>query len=463
MDQRNRLGADFVAILASMAVLGLNSCGGSESSPTQSYTVGGVVSGLTGSSLVLQNSNGTELTVMANGNFAFPSAMVVGSTYAISIKAQPTNSSQSCVIVNASGEVTDTNISNILVSCHSDGRFVYASSHSGIYCFSVDPTTGALTPLPASPCDVGVLTGVAVDPNGKFAYATVSDSNQIRGYTINNLTGSLSAIPGSQLDAGGGSSPIGPSNPVDITVDPTGHFVYMANYAGSISAYSINSATGGLTAVSGSPFPTAPAAIAGQVPGALSVTVDPTARFLYAAINQGNDISAYAIDSSTGALTPIPGSPFPAGTVPMTVRVDPSGRFAYVTNANSNDISAYAIDSATGALTALAGSPFSTGGSSPGGLAVDPSGKFIYVTNNGSISVLAIDGGGALSSVAGSPFPVVAGQVSAAVNPSGQFLYVGSADVSGFAINSAGYLTPIVGSPFAIGNGNDIYSLGFAD
>ena len=464
MPQHSRFSVRVLAMLT--AALGLNACGGTGMGAPQSYTVGGVVSGLAGSSLVLQNGNGTELTVSANGTFVFPSSVAAGSAYAISIKAQPTNSSQSCVILNASGEVTDTNISNIVVSCPADGRFVYASSHSDINCFTADPTTGALTPLPASPCDVGVLTGVAVDPNGKFAYATVSDTNQIRAYTIDNSTGSLSATPGSQLDAGGSTGPVGPSNPVDITVDPTGHFVFMANYAGSISAYAINSATGALSTVSGSPFPTAPAAIAGQVPGAVSVTVDPTARFLYAAINQGNDISAYAIDSSTGALTPIPGSPFPAGTLPMTVRVDPTGRFAYVTNANSNNISAYSIDSVTGALTALAGSPFLTGGSSPIGLAIDPVDNFVFVTNNGSntVSVFTIDSDGSLSPVAGSPFPGGPNLYSAAVHPSGHFLYIGSGNVSGYAINSTGYLTPIVGSPFAtIGDGSGPYSFAFAD
>jgi 6-phosphogluconolactonase len=150
----------------------------------------------------------------------------------------------------------------------------------------------------------------------------------------------------------------------------------------------------------------------------------------------------------------------------MTVRVDPTGRFAYVTNANSNDISAYSIDSATGALTALAGSPFLTGGSSPVGLAVDPFNNFLFVTNDGSntVSVFSIDSGGSLSPVAGSPFPGGADLYSAAVHPSGHFLYIGSGNVSGYAINSAGYLTPIVGSPFAkIGDGSGTYGFAFAD
>src|SRR5262249_61281649 len=113
---------------------------------------------------------------------------------------------------------------------------------------------------------------------------------------MHNWTGRLHVIAESTLNGGGG-------NPLDITVDPSGQFVSIANYGGCVSAFTSNSGTGGLTAVPGSPFPTAP--------GANSVTVDLTGKFLYTANNGGNDISAYVINSSTGALTTVVGSPFP--------------------------------------------------------------------------------------------------------------------------------------------------------
>jgi len=91
-----------------------------------------------------------------------------------------------------------------------------------------------------------------------------------------------------------------------------------------------------------------------------SVTVDPSGRFAYS-INGSNNISGYTIDASSGALTPLPGSPFAAELGPFSVTVDPSGRFAYVANANSNNISGYTIDASTGVLTPLPGSPFAAG------------------------------------------------------------------------------------------------------
>jgi 6-phosphogluconolactonase len=52
------------------------------------------------------------------------------------------------------------------------------------------------------------------------------------------------------------------------------------------------------------------------------------------------NVSAYSIDGTTGALTPVVGSPFPAGTGASSVTVDPTGQFAYVANAGSANVSA---------------------------------------------------------------------------------------------------------------------------
>jgi DNA-binding beta-propeller fold protein YncE len=81
------------------------------------------------------------------------------------------------------------------------------------------------------------------------------------------------------------------------------------------------------------------------------------AQFAYVANNGSNDVSGYTINATTGVLTAIAGSPFPAGTVPFSVAVDPTGKFAYV--ANGNNVSGYTINATTGALTAIAGSSLS--------------------------------------------------------------------------------------------------------
>jgi hypothetical protein len=48
--------------------------------------------------------------------------------------------------------------------------------------------------------------------------------------------------------------------------------------------------------------------------------------FAYVANAHSNDVSAYKIDITTGALSPVSGSPFAAGSAPFSVAVDPSGK-----------------------------------------------------------------------------------------------------------------------------------------
>jgi 6-phosphogluconolactonase len=115
-----------------------------------------------------------------------------------------------------------------------------------------------------------------------------------------------------------------------------------------------------LTPVTGSPF------LAGEFSGdfTFSVTVDPSGKFAYVGNYSSNSISAFTINTNTGALTAISGSPFAAGASPQSVTVDSSGKFAYVANFNSNDVSAFTINASSGALTPV-GSPVPTAGVSP--------------------------------------------------------------------------------------------------
>jgi DNA-binding beta-propeller fold protein YncE len=315
-------------------------------------------------------------------------------------------------------------------------------------------SNGALTPVPGSPFPAGHTPGkVAVDPTGQFAYV-VNGSNNVPGsgavsaFSIGS-NGVLTPVPGSPFPAG--------SSPVSVTVDPTGKFAYVANFSNTVSAFSIGS-NGALTPVPGSPFP------AGLGPE--SVAVDPTGKFAYVANISSNvpgsgTVSAFSIGSN-GVLTPVPGSPFPAGFEPLSVTVDPTGKFAYVANEFSNNVSAYSIGS-NGALTPVPGSPFATIQEDPVSVAVDPTGQFAYVADFGissgtnGVSAYSIGSNGVLTPVPGSAFATGNGPTSVAVDPTGKFAYVVDfqipSGVSGYSIGSNGALTPIPGSPFATGDG----------
>jgi DNA-binding beta-propeller fold protein YncE len=103
----------------------------------------------------------------------------------------------------------------------------------------------------------------------------------------------------------------------------------------------------------------------------MGVAIDPTGTFSYVPNYNSNNVSAFTINASSGALTQVQGSPFAAGSNPWKVAID--GKFVYVTNFYSSNVSAYLINSESGALTPVKGSPFATG-ANPTGVAIDPTG-----------------------------------------------------------------------------------------
>lgn len=84
---------------------------------TNTYTVGGTVSGLVGTGLVLQDNAGDDLTISGNGGFKFATPVASGRTYAVTVKTQPGNPLQSCTVGGGSGAVTSANIGNVAVAC----------------------------------------------------------------------------------------------------------------------------------------------------------------------------------------------------------------------------------------------------------------------------------------------------------------------------------------------------------
>jgi len=78
------------------------------------YVIGGTVSGLSATGLVIQNNGSNNLIISSNGEFNFP-AMDEGSSYLISIVGQPTK--QTCTVLNQSGLVSGADISDVEIDC----------------------------------------------------------------------------------------------------------------------------------------------------------------------------------------------------------------------------------------------------------------------------------------------------------------------------------------------------------
>ncbi len=352
------------------------------------------------------------------------------------------------------------------VTVDPSGRFAYTLGSNSISAYTIDASTGELTTITGSPYPSPAGSGpksITVDPSSKFVYVVNQDFNDIGGsisaYTVDGNTGALTAV-GSPFATGQG--------PASMAIDPSGRFAYVNNEFddpnGDISGYTIDATTGALTAMLGSPFLSAS--------GAFAVAVAPSGEFGYVLGDVSPEqITAFSIDATSGIPTKVAGSPFTiGGGISFSMVIAPSGKFIYVVDGTfgGNDIVAVSVNTTTGALGPVSGSPFAAG-DNPSSATVDPKGTLLYVTNHGSTPPAAganevwtytIAGNGALTVLNKArtqqgPVSVALGGGSASVVYTPKFAYAannGSNNVSAYTINaSTGFLTPITGSPFNAG------------
>ncbi len=104
------------ALILQMAACGGGGYGGGGTTMS-GYTVGGTVTGLTGSGLVLQINGAGDKSITANGAFTFAAALAYGGTYSVTVKTQPSMPSQTCTVTGGSGTVGYANITSVAVNC----------------------------------------------------------------------------------------------------------------------------------------------------------------------------------------------------------------------------------------------------------------------------------------------------------------------------------------------------------
>lgn len=81
---------------------------------TNAYTVGGTVSGLTGT-VILQNNGANATPLSTNGAFTFSTPVAQGSVYNVTVGTQPT--AQTCTVTNGSGTMGSSNVTNVALTC----------------------------------------------------------------------------------------------------------------------------------------------------------------------------------------------------------------------------------------------------------------------------------------------------------------------------------------------------------
>lgn len=346
------------------------------------------------------------------------------------------------------------------IGCSTSSHFIYATipSTSELAVYREDPFSGTLTELAGTPYTIGDgAHSVVIHPSGKFLYVANpgQGENDISLFDIAS-NGYLTEVPPRTA-----VSPLGVL-PQLLLMDPSGNYLYVMNATSdNISVFSIDSKSGVLTQIAGSPF-----SVGGLTP--LNMQLTPSGNFLYVSVAGGQpqttngsilgfSVNAGALQSLSPPLTPA------GGENPNGLVVDPSGSHLYVANTQSNSISIFTISPPNmppGSLQEVIGSPLADIYNDPSFLLLDPKGQFLYVANQGSNNVAVYS----ISATTGLPVALTTSTSAFAFttesspsflveDPNGRYLFVGNqgngAGVQAFGVNS-GNLNPLI--TYSVGN-----------
>jgi len=188
-------------------------------SPPPTYTVGGTVSGLAGSGLVLQLNGGSNLPISANGAFTFPGGLASATPYAVTVGTQPASPTQVCTVANGVGVIGAANVTNVAVTCttttytvggtvgglagaglmlqlnggsnlpiSANGSFTFSGGLASGTPYAV--TVGTQPGAPTQVCTVTNGTGIIAAANVTNVTVTCTTSAFTVGGTVSGLVGS---------------------------------------------------------------------------------------------------------------------------------------------------------------------------------------------------------------------------------------------------------------------------------
>ena len=429
---------------------------------TSSYSVGGTVSGLSGT-VVLQDNGGDNVSVSANGSFTFPTSLASGASYNVTVKSYP--SGQTCTVANGSGTVASANVTNVAVSCTATSSATSASDNFARADGSLGPNWtdisdgGLAISSGAVIGTVGSVTGDAWTANSfggdQFSQVAVTSTQLSGGQWI----GPAVRVQNSGQDAyvgfyywnfgspelmlfkrsGGGWAQI--SGAFSVSPLPAGTQLELTAVGSAITLYengtkvlsaTDSGITGGAPGImaygnaeagswSGGDAATSSYSVGGTVSG-LSGTV-------VLQDNGGDNVSV----SANGSFT-FPTSLASGAGYNVTVMTNPSGQTCTVANGSGTVASANVTNVAVSCTNNSTGGSFSVGGTASGlsGTVVlqDNGGDNLSVSANGSFTFATSLASGAGYNVTVMTYP--SGQTCTVANGSGT---VASANVTNVAVS----------------------------
>lgn len=296
------------------------------------------------------------------------------------------------------------------VGANAAERLVYFGTYTGgksqgIYVSRFDDGTGALS-APTLAAATPSPSFLALHPNGNFLYAANEvgefqgqKAGSVSAFSIDTGTGNLTAL--NQQSSHGAA-------PCHLVVDKTGRWVLLANYSGgNVATLPIDKdgslKPGNHSVVQHEGWSVNPQRQEG--PHAHSINLDAANRFAVAADLGIDKLMVYRFDAATGKLEPntTPAVRLPPGSGPRHFAFRPNQKNAYAINEMLSTVSAFRYNARDGEFE-----PIQTVSSLPAGadawnstahIEVHPSGKFVYGSNRGhnSIVVFSADRRGKLT------------------------------------------------------------------
>ncbi len=206
MNMKTCIKTLFVVILTAA----LYACSGTPRSSTTSsgsFTIGGMVTGLTGSGLVLQDNGGSNLAITGNGAFTFSASVANGGNYSVTVLTQPTSPAQTCTVSNGTG-VASANVTSVSVSCGGGGAGT----------FTIGGTVVSLTGTGLVLQDNGG-DNLTISQSGGFTFATALAAGST--YAVTVLTQPTSPTQSCSVANGTGTANANVGNIVVTCSTPT--------------------------------------------------------------------------------------------------------------------------------------------------------------------------------------------------------------------------------------------------
>jgi hypothetical protein len=153
-----------------LMLLAACSGGGNSSTPMTTYTVGGMVTGISGFGLILQNNGGSSLAVSLPGPFTFAGGLSSAAAYSVTVAMQPSSPTQTCVVTNGSGTVGTANVTTVAVDCTPVPFTTLANQPPEPGDLSLLLTDGSV--MMQSVNDAGVFYNLTPDSDGGYVNGT---------------------------------------------------------------------------------------------------------------------------------------------------------------------------------------------------------------------------------------------------------------------------------------------------